>query len=256
MVSRLKDKVAIVTGAGHGIGRAFALGLSEEGARVLAADIDAQSAQETTALVRAGGGDAQACAVDVSVERSTLEMAKQAVQIYGGIDILVNNAAVFHSVPITGRSGFMNISLDEWDRLMAVNVKGVFLCIRAVFPYLKERGRGKIINISSGTFFAGTPMFCHYVSSKGAVIGLTRSLARELGDYNVSINAIAPGATQSDPTPGKQDYAVRKGAVAPRCFKRVEVPEDLVGAMIFLASSDSDFITGQTIAVDGGAIMH
>lgn len=255
MGSRLKDKVAIITGGGHGIGRAFALGLADEGAKVVAADIDAQSAQETVRLVQEKGGEAMACPVDVSVERSAMQMAREASQRFGGIDILINDAAVFHSVPIE-KSGFMTIPMDQWDRLMAVNVRGVFLCIRAVYPYMKERGKGKIINISSGTVFHGTPYFCHYVTSKAAVIGMTRSLARELGDASIAINAIAPGATLSDPKPGTQAFAEKPEGLQSRCFKRIEVPQDLVGAAIFLASGDSDFMTGQTMVVDGGSNMH
>ena len=256
MGARLKDKVAIITGAGHGIGRAFSLGLAEEGAKVVAADIDAPEAQETARLVREKGGQAVSFTVDVSLESSTLQMAREAAQYFGGIDILINNAAIFSTVPIMGKSGFLTIPLEEWDRLMAVNVKGAFLCVRAVFPFMKAQGKGKIINISSGTAFKGTPNFCHYVSSKAALIGLTRSLARELGDSNIAINAIAPGVTLSDTTPGKQPSAEREEALKRRCFKRVETPEDLVGTAVFLASSDSDFITGQTIIVDGGDSMN
>jgi 3-oxoacyl-[acyl-carrier protein] reductase len=244
----LKDKVAIVTGGGIGLGRAYCKALAAQGARIVVADIQADAAQ---AVAKEVGG--VAVKVDVTAEPQTLAMAAQALDAYGAIDILVNNAGMYSSIP---KRPFTQIPLDEWDRCMAVNVKGVYLCCRAVYPQMKKQGRGKIINISSGTVLGGTPMFLHYVSSKGAVIALTRALAREVGSDGINVNAITPGLTIADENQKKmlsEEYlAPRRQA---RAIKRDQYPEDLVGAVVFLACADSDFMTGQTLNVDGGTWM-
>jgi 3-oxoacyl-[acyl-carrier protein] reductase len=185
-------------------------------------------------------------------------MARETMERFGRIDILVNNAAVFERVKMV-RAPFWEVDPAEWDRVMAVNLKGAFLCCRAVFPYMRAQNSGKIINISSGTFFVGSPNQLAYVASKGGIIGMTRSMARELGDFGINVNCIAPGATQGY-DPGDADFERREKSleqlVSRRALKRIEHAEDLVGAAIFLASLDSDFITGQTIVVDGGEAVH
>jgi 3-oxoacyl-[acyl-carrier protein] reductase len=244
----LKDKVAIVTGGGIGLGRAYCKALAAAGAKVIVADIQADAAEK---VAREVGG--AAVKVDVTSEKETQAMAAKALDAYGAIDILVNNAGMYSSIQ---KRPFTQIPLDEWDRCMAVNVKGVYLCCRAVHPQMKKQGRGKIINISSGTVLGGTPMFLHYVTSKGGVIAMTRALAREVGGDGINVNAITPGLTIADENQKKmlsEEYlAPRRQA---RAIKRDQYPEDLVGAVVFLSSADSDFMTGQTLNVDGGTWM-
>ncbi len=174
---------------------------------------------------------------------------------FGRIDALINNAALFQR-PAMSRVPFEQIPVEEWDRMMAVNLRGIFLCCRAVVPYMKQQRRGKIINISSGTVFHGSPLRAHYVTSKAGVIGFTRSLARELGAYNITVNAVAPGLTLSMDTVDEARAAMNQERLQTRALKRTELPEDLVGTIVFLCSSESDFMTGQTLVVDGGAQMH
>ena len=251
---RLKGKVAIITGGARGIGKAYALRLSEEGAKVVVADV-LEGAGATEEISRRTGGDTFALRMDVSDERSTQEMARRTVGRFGKIDILVNNAAIFASV---GKKPFMEISGDEWDKVMRVNLKGMFLCCKAVYPQMKKQGKGKIINISSSTFFNGVTYFLHYVTSKGGIIGFTRALAREIGDDGICVNAVAPGLTMSevlrDGSMYSSDYF--KSVANSRCLKRDELPEDLTGTILFLSSDESDFITGQTFLVDGGGLFH
>lgn len=257
---RLHGKVTIVTGGGHGIGKAYVMGLASEGSAVVVADIDYEAAQSLARQVDNEGGAALAVRVDVSSTESTEEMARRTVERFGRIDTLVNNAAVFRVVPLS-RCSFDQISVEEWDHVMAVNLRGPWLCTRAVFPYMKDQGKGKIVNISSSAFFSAVPGggIVHYVASKGGVIGLTRSLAAELGDYNINVNCVAPGSTLNV-DPGSPGYEERlrqtEQRVPHRIIKRVGVPQDLVGAVIFLSSPDSDFMTGQTIVVDGGEARH
>lgn len=182
-------------------------------------------------------------------------MAKTTVERFGRIDILINNAAIFVTL---GKKPFFEISEEEWERVMAINLKGTFFCCKAVYPQMKKQGKGKIINIASSTFFGGVPYFLHYVSSKGGIIALTRSLAREVGDDGICVNAVAPGLTLSEAVRGNPMYPEDqlKAVVKGRCFKRDEFTEDLVGTIVFLSSDDSDFITGQTIIVDGGLFFN
>lgn len=251
---RLKSRVAIVTGGGHGIGRAYCRGLAKEGAKVVVADIDLPAAEEMRKLVEQDGGHALAVQVDVANEQSTLAMAEATVKAYGKIDILVNNAAVFATIPIS-RVSFDKVPPEEWDRVMLVNLKGMWLCCRAVVPYMKRQNFGKIVNISSGSIFSGYGMRIHYVTSKAGVLGFTRTLARELGDFGITVNTLAPGSTLSEPQDNAKMVEFRQSAVATRCLKRVQVPEDLVGGLIFLCSKESEFMTGQTMIVDGGNMM-
>jgi len=251
---RLQNKVAIVTGGGVGIGKAYAQGLAQEGAKVVVADIQEAEAQKVAADIKKAGGEAIAVPVDVTSVEKTQAMAQAALQAYGRIDILVNNAGLYSALK---KKNFMEIDPDEWDRVMAVNVKGLFLCVKAVYPAMKQQGKGKIINISSGTALSGSPLFLHYVSSKAGVLGFTRALAREVGDDNICVNSIMPGLTVSG---SNQEGVMTPEQLADRrkrrCFQRDQYPQDLVGTVIFLASDDSDFMTGQSISVDGGMNMH
>jgi 3-oxoacyl-[acyl-carrier protein] reductase len=247
----LYGRVIIVTGGGQGIGRAFALGFAREGAKIAIADINGPAAESVAAEIGEAGGEALAVVTDVSSEESTKEMAGAVIERWGRIDGLMNNAAFFQRPQITN-GPIEEIPVDEWDRVMAVNLKGPFLCCRAVIGQMKEQKYGKIVNISSGTVFSGRSIL-HYVASKGGVMAFTRVLAKQSGDWNITVNSIAPGLTASDPD---KDEAIYEGQVAARSVPRVEEPEDLVGAGIFLMSSESDFMTGQTMVVDGGAVMH
>jgi len=246
---RLAGKVAIVTGGARHIGAAYARKLAAEGAAVVIADVlDGNGVIEE---IKSCGGKAMGLQVDVSREEDTARMAAETVNAFGRIDILVNNAAIFIAIQ---RQPFYQITADEWDRVSAVNIKGPFLCAKAVFPQMKQQRNGKIINISSSTVFSGTPLFLHYVASKAALIGMTRSLAREVGEYGICVNAIAPGLIQHEGQNAPKEFT--EFQLKARSLKRLQTPEDLLGVLIYLASADSDFVTGQTFLVDGGSIFH
>jgi NAD(P)-dependent dehydrogenase (short-subunit alcohol dehydrogenase family) len=246
---RLEGRVAIVTGAARHIGAAYCRKLAEEGAAVVIADI--LDGVPVADEIRSKGGRALALRVDVSKEEDTHRMAAEAVRAFGRIDLLVNNAAIFINIQ---RHPFYEITADEWDRVSAVNIKGPFLCAKAVFPKMKEQRSGKIINISSSTVYWGTPNFLHYVASKAALIGITRSLAREVGEFGICVNAIAPGLVEHEGQNAPK--ALTELQLKERSIKRLQTPEDLLGVLIYLASSDSDFVTGQTIVIDGGSILY
>ncbi len=248
-MGRLDDKVAIVTGGARNIGAVYARALAAEGARVVVADV-LDGAPAARAIEEAGG-QAVAVEVDVSREDDTLRMTETAMDAFGRVDILVNNAAIYLSI---NRRPFYEISAEEWDRVTAVNIKGVFLCAKAVFPHMRDQGGGKIINISSNTVMAGTPDFLHYIASKSALVGMTRSMARELGTHGINVNAIAPGLVEHEgqTVPGE----ISASRVRARSIQRRQTPEDLTGALLYLASPDSDFVTGQTLVVDGGDLLH
>jgi NAD(P)-dependent dehydrogenase (short-subunit alcohol dehydrogenase family) len=248
----LEGRVVIVTGGGKGLGRAFCEGFAREGAKVLAVTRkDIQGLEETVRRVRELGGEAEYLQIDVTSKAGTDKMAKYAVDRFGKIDILVNNAAFYYGVE---RKSFYEISEEEWDMMMAVNVKGTWLSIMAVFPYMKQAGKGKIVNLTSEVFFTGSHGFAHYVATKGAVVGLTRALAVELGPHNICINAIAPGFTDTEASRTIADVTKYDTSKTP--LKRLGTAEDIVGAAVFLSSDAADFITGQTILVDGGRAMH
>lgn len=251
---RLQDKVIIVTGAARGIGKEYSLALAREGASVVVVDVLESGLNETAQEIKKLGAKSLPLRIDVSKEEDTDRMASETIREFGQIDALVNNAALYGGLK---RRPFYEIDVEEWDRVQAINVRGTWLCIKSVFPYMKKAGRGKIVNISSGTFFAGSPGLSHYVASKGAVIGLTRGICRELGQFGITINAIAPGYTLTDATLSinpDPKYAVEMANS--RALKRDQHPRDLLGALVFLCSSDSDFMTGQTLLIDGGRSMH
>jgi 3-oxoacyl-[acyl-carrier protein] reductase len=189
----------------------------------------------------------------VADQASVNAMVRAAAERFGRIEVLVNNAALFSALPLRNLE---EIEVEEWDKVMAVNLRGPFLCVKAVVPYMKRQGYGKIINISSGSILSGNALRIHYVTSKAGLIGLTRSLARALGDYHICVNTLMPGSTASEGTLAAYPYEHLERNAGLRAFKRVERPEDLVGTVVFLASADSDFITGQAILVDGGARMY
>jgi 3-oxoacyl-[acyl-carrier protein] reductase len=251
MIQGLEDKVVIVTGGAHGIGKAYCLGFGKAGARVVIADIDKPAGERLAGEITVGGTRALAVQVDVSNEGAAKKMAAETLESFGRIDVLVNNAAVFSVVPMN-RGRIESIDPDEWDRLMAVNLRGLFFCCRAVLPVMRAQKSGKIITIASGTVFAGSPGRIHYVTSKAATIGFTRTLAREAGEDNINVNCLAPGNTLSEENPTEQMIKFRESSIGLRSLKRIQVPNDVVGAMLFLASPLSDFMTGQTINVDGG----
>jgi NAD(P)-dependent dehydrogenase (short-subunit alcohol dehydrogenase family) len=248
MRRELAGRSVIVTGAGGGLGRAFALAFAAAGAHVCAADIDALAAAQTATAVKDSGGSAVAAGGDVATPEGAAGVAAAARERFGGIDVLVNNAAVYAGLR---RRSFEEIPLEEWDRVMAVNVRGPWLCARACVPAMRERGGGAIVNIASATVLSGSPLLAHYVASKGALIAMTRALARELGDDAIRVNAIAPGFTLTDASreslENAESYGVDRGAI-----KRAIMPGDVVGTALFLAGEDSAMMTGQTLVVDGG----
>ena len=239
----------MVTGAGQGLGRAFAAALAAEGVPVAVCDINAESAKRVAGEITEQGGRAIGLRLDVADEQSTAAMARAVTEELGRAAILVNNAAIFSTLAMRN---FTEIPLDEWNRVLGVNVTGAFLCARALLPGMRELGAGRIVNISSTTVFLGRPNYLHYVTSKAAVIGLTRAMASEVGSFGVTVNAIAPGSTETEIERATITRADRERLAATSALKRVQVPADLLGALLFFTSSDSDFVTGQTLIVDGG----
>ncbi len=254
-VRRLEDRVAIITGAARGIGQAYAVRLASEGAHIVAAD--RLDGGETAAQVRELGRECLAVRVDISDGADTDRMVAQALERFGRIDILINNAAMM--AELRQSTPFETIDEGEWDRVMAVNVKGPWLCAKAVVPVMRRQRKGRIINISSVVTFIGTPLLLHYCVSKGAVIALTRSLSSELAGTGITVNAIAPGLTMTGAvvdTAGDRLQELFDYYVAGQNVKRPEQPGDLVGTAAFLASDDAEFISGQTLVVDGGFYPH
>jgi NAD(P)-dependent dehydrogenase (short-subunit alcohol dehydrogenase family) len=254
-MSKLDGRVAIVTGAAQGIGAAYAKAFAAEGAKVVITDIDDCEPVARDIRTSYQGAEVLALRTDVSSEKACEEMVAKTVERFGRLDILVPNAAMFGKL---GYKGFEDIPVAEFDAVMAVNIKGPWLCIKAATPQMKKQGYGKIINIASGTIFKGSPNLLHYVSSKGAILAMTRSLARELGDHGIRVNSLAPGLTMSEAVIALDEdhHEQHVKTVNSRAIKREQTPDDLVGAMIFLASADSDFMTGQCMVVDGGSVNH
>jgi NAD(P)-dependent dehydrogenase (short-subunit alcohol dehydrogenase family) len=248
-MSALDGRVAIVTGAAQGIGRAIADGLAAEGARIVVADL--KGAEEAAGRYPDGVG----LTVDVAREEDVERMAAETAERAGGIDILVNNAGLYASLAMRP---FDQIPLDEWRQVMDVNVASMFLTCRAVVPRMRERGGGRIVNISSGTPFRGVPFLLHYVTSKGAIVTFTRALAKELGGDEILVNCVAPGFTMSA---GVEEHpevveALRDVSVSARTLKRDQQPEDVAGAVVFLCGPGATFVTGQTMVIDGGQFFH
>ena len=252
-MGRLDDRTVLITGAAQGLGGTYARALAGEGARVSVCDV--RDPAPLVAEITAGGGQAMGSVVDVTQPEAVAQWVARSEADFGPITVLINNAAwAGEATP----KPFMEISSAEWERVMAINARGFFECAKAVVPLMRRRGYGKIINITSATFFSGIPGRLHYVASKGAIIGFTRALAREVGDDGIGVNCIAPGLTLSDNIRGKLGAlkGPREMEIKARAFKRDQMPEDLVGAVIYFSSAASDFVTGQVLVVDGGFVMH
>lgn len=250
----LKDKVAVITGGGRGIGKAFALRFAAEGARIFIPDISFARADSAAEEIRARGGEATAMEVDISSESSTQEMARKLQQQYGRADILINNAAVWFGL---NAKPWDTWTVEEWGRILNVNVIGTWLCCKAIAPLMVKQGSGKIINIASDVIkVPDSQFFLPYALSKSAVYTMTQSLAAALGPSGINVNSIGPGYTVTEATLGQTgNEQIFSGVVSAQCIKRRQMPADLEGIAVFLASKDSDFITGQYIVVDGGHVM-
>jgi len=252
-MARLSGKVAIVTGGARGIGRAYVVALAREGAKVVSFDVN--DSRATLAEVEKIGGIAVAERGDVTDEAAVHKLAAGTVERFGRLDILVNNAGLLAPLSIASSH---DITLDDFDRIMKVNVRGVFQCVRAAAPHMKKSGGGKIVNISSTTAFGGPPML-HYIASKGAVISMTYAMAAELGPDNICVNTLAVGFTESEGVneqPSEVVEAVRAAVLSRRPIKRTMTPDDMARAMMFLVTEESDFVTGHTLVVDGGFVMR
>jgi 3-oxoacyl-[acyl-carrier protein] reductase len=254
MSKALRDKVAIITGAGRGLGKAFALRFSEEGAKLLLPDISLERAEGIAKEINMKGGEAVAIETDIADENSTKKMAENVIKQYGRVDILVNNAAIWYGIDVQPWDSW---KVEEWDRIFIVNVRGTWLCCKAIAPLMVKQKRGKIINIASDV--ARTPaaqMYLPYACSKGTIYTLTHALACALGPAGINVNAIGPGFTASEASLSQKNSAQAfEFIVSVQSIKRREEPDDLAGTAVFLASNDSDFVTGQVIYVDGGIVM-
>src|SRR5712692_389663 len=254
-MGKLDGRVAIVTGGGNGIGIRYCKAIAGEGSAVVVAELDGQAAVRVADEICEDGGRALAVQTDVSDSKSVANMVDQTIRTFGKIDILVNNAAIFATIPIS-RVGIEELSEEEWDAVYRVNMKGMFLVSKAVVPHMKKERYGKIVNIGSGSMLDGAGGRIHYTSAKAAVVGFTRVLAHELGDYNVCVNTLSPGSTLSEANPTPEIIKMREAASKGRVIKRIQTPEDLIGPMLFLLSPDSDFMTGQLLVADGGSKFY
>jgi len=250
---RLRDKVCIITGAGQGIGKYYAQRLAEEGAKVVIAEYNEKTGKEVAVEINEKGYEAIFIRADVSDEQSTQGMAKSAVEKYGRIDILINNAAIFASL---GFKPFDQIPIEEWNQVMAVNLRGLWLCCKAVVPYMKKQKKGKIINTSSSAWDMGRPLYLHYITSKAGVVGFTRGLAKEVGEWNINVNCVSYAGVITEIERESYTPEAQKWVMSQQCIKRSGVSKELVGTIIFLASEDSDFLSGQNIHPNGGLYFH
>ena len=249
-MSRLAGKTVVITGAGRGIGAVMAKRMAQEGANVVVTDV--LDTKRTVEAITESGGSAIGISVDVTSDDNLAAMVETTEKAFGSLDILVNNASIFAALQ---PKPFMQIDNDEFDKVMTVNARGVHQATRAVVPAMLRAGGGKIVNIASGTFYYGAPGLSHYTASKGAVIALTRCHGRELGDKNIQVNAIAPGLTESEALQGNTGFdPARAPTVQSRSIKREMLPEDLLGTLMYLITPDSNFVTGQTLNVDGGKV--
>lgn len=250
---RLKDKVCIITGAGQGIGKYFAQRLAQEGAKVVVAEHCEETGKSVADEIKEKGYDAFFIKTDVSDDESAQAMAKATVKKYGRIDILINNAAVFATL---GFKPFYQIPIEEWERVMAVNLRGAWLCCKAVVPFMKEQKKGKIINTSSSAWDLGRPLYLHYVTSKAGIVGFTRGLAKEVGEWNINVNCVSYAGVITEIERESYTPEAQQWVMSQQCIKRAGVPQELVGTIIFLASEDSDFLSGQNIHPNGGFYFH
>ncbi|MDE0520963.1 MAG: SDR family NAD(P)-dependent oxidoreductase [Boseongicola sp.] len=249
-MGRLNERTAVITGAGRGIGAVMARHMAGEGANVVVSDV--LDTADTVAAIKEAGGAAMGLSVDVTSDDDLAAMVEATESEFGALNILVNNASIFAALQ---PKPFLQIDNDEFDKVMTVNARGVHQATKAVVPAMLRAGGGKIVNIASGTFYYGPPGLAHYTASKGAVIALTRGYGRELGDKNIQVNAIAPGLTESESIQGHTGFDPARGpTVQSRSIKREMVPEDLLGSLMYLITADSDFVTGQTLNVDGGKV--
>ena len=249
-MSRLAGKTVVITGAGRGIGAVMAKRMAQEGANVVVTDV--LDTKGTVEAITESGGSAIGISVDVTSDDNLAAMVEATEKAFGSLDILVNNASIFAALQ---PKPFMQIDNNEFDKVMTVNARGVHQTTRAVVPAMLRAGGGKIVNIASGTFYYGAPGLSHYTASKGAVIALTRCHGRELGDKNIQVNAIAPGLTESEALQGNTGFdPARAPTVQSRSIKREMLPEDLLGTLMYLITPDSNFVTGQTLNVDGGKV--
>lgn len=249
----LKDRVAVITGSGQGLGKSYAKMLAEHGAKVVIAEINAEKAESVAQELRDQHLEAIAIQVDVSDEESTKRMADEVIRQWGKVDILINNAAYFSTIQM---KPFEEISIDEWDRAMAVNLRGAFFCCKAIVPHMKQRRSGTIVNVTSATVLEGRPYYLHYVTSKAGIIGFTRALAREIGEFGINVNTLSPGLTLTEVPRTTIDDAAVQGAISRQSIRRSGVSEDMSGVILFLVSDQAKFVSGQMINVDGGSSMH